>query len=325
MLAVQFRLVRILGKVTGNLEIPTVELPAQLPEGNEILGPVGAWKSVSVELPMGIIGDTQTRAKCTGYDLPKGRCSTASIVGSVNIGATILGDGFDYSGEEEIDTPLYNLVPEEGYPAESASIFRVIASIYANVVRSNGGYGLRVAHPGLPGGRVGAFGAVITFYGNPAEVEKEPSKGAFLTNPLAARTNPKRHVPKWNRGKSGHPVASEEPQFSPNSRVANLLSPHFTPGVSMAPSEPGEGSQQGAPPRADEPSAYSFSLKSPQAEGFEELATPELQDVTVTLPEGVAISPSAADGLQLRGRGSGGHRHPQGRQRRRRTAARQRS
>ena len=65
----------------------------------------------------------------------------------------------------------------------------------------------------------------------------------------------------------------------------------------MAPSEPGEDPQQGGTAQADEPSAYSFNLKSSQTEGFEELATPELKNVTMTLPEGVSISPSAGDGL----------------------------
>ena len=49
---------------------------------------------------------------------------------------------------------------------------------------------------------------------------------------------------------------------------------------------------------ADTPSGYELDLSVPQARNlFPDLATPDLKDATVTLPEGVSIAPSAADGL----------------------------
>ena len=47
----------------------------------------------------------------------------------------------------------------------------------------------------------------------------------------------------------------------------------------------GSWAAAGRPSQADTPSAYSFDLTSPQKEGFEELATPELKNVTVVLPK----------------------------------------
>ncbi len=50
--------------------------------------------------------------------------------------------------------------------------------------------------------------------------------------------------------------------------------------------------------QADTPSGYEVDLKVPQSTNlFPVLATPDLKDATVTLPAGVSVSPSAADGL----------------------------
>ena len=70
----------------------------------------------------------------------------------------------------------------------------------------------------------------------------------------------------------------------------NLL--QFNPSLALAPSMAPGGTTQ-----ADEPSGYTVDLKAPQSAAFSELATPELRNATVTLPEGVSLSPSAADGL----------------------------
>ena len=49
---------------------------------------------------------------------------------------------------------------------------------------------------------------------------------------------------------------------------------------------------------ADEPTAATFALKVPQTNEAGVNATPELKNATVTLPEGMTVDPSAADGLQ---------------------------
>ena len=59
-----------------------------------------------------------------------------------------------------------------------------------------------------------------------------------------------------------------------------------------------EASSKAERHQADEPSGYDVDLKVPQTSLFEERATPELKDATVTFPEGVSVSPSAADGLE---------------------------
>jgi hypothetical protein len=67
----------------------------------------------------------------------------------------------------------------------------------------------------------------------------------------------------------------------------------FNPSLSVAPSPAAEGGTT----QADEPSAYTVNLSVPQSEDPSGLATPELRDATVTMPAGVSVSPSAAEGL----------------------------
>jgi len=69
--------------------------------------------------------------------------------------------------------------------------------------------------------------------------------------------------------------------------------------------------------QTDTPSGYEVDVKVPQTVNvFPNLATPELKSATVTMPEGVSVSPSAADGLTgCKETGPEGINIPQGDQR----------
>ena len=68
----------------------------------------------------------------------------------------------------------------------------------------------------------------------------------------------------------------------------------FAPEVQFGPS----GASEGGTTQADEPTGATFALKVPQTNEAGVNATPELENATVTLPEGMTVDPSAADGLQ---------------------------
>ena len=168
-------------QVTANLELPLVETTPPRVAGEEETSfvPVESWKSAAVELPLGLIGDPQTGAQCRESELEREECPAASSVGSVEIGTGVTGDRFSISGEEFVTTLLYNMVPEGGYPAEFGFVTDEGTSVdlYASVVHSAAGYRLRVASPGFPGGGVNAYGAVLTFYGDPARVKGKNQMG----------------------------------------------------------------------------------------------------------------------------------------------------
>ncbi len=285
----------------------------------EIVVP-GNVKDINVRLPEGFVGNPLAGERCTQAEftqsLPGGpnqeglSCKPAAQVGAV----VVLFNGF--GGAERV--PVYDLAPPPGAPAEFGFLIGgVPIRVDAHVVREpgkDGTYRLTVLSPDISEA-FKVFGIQFTLWGVPADeshkaerllpdgqggAPAEHAEEAFLTNPVdcLAEAEPPTttiSVDRWERpgqlSAQGEPILSDPnwPQTSAASPLVtgcNLL--RFEPSIGFAP----------LTTRADEPSGYKFSLEVPQSEAPGALATPELKDTTVTLPEGVSISPSAANGLQ---------------------------
>ena len=206
-------------------------------------------------------------------------------------------------------SPLYNLVPEYGHPAEFGFDIGQIAHIhlYPSIVHTSSGYLVRVTTPdtpmqflSYPGQRGFLGGVTLTFFGDPA---KQNGGGAsptpFFTNPTdcsAGSLTTVVHVDTWTS--QGRVNADGTPDFSdPNWLEANSPWPRptgcdmlqFDPSIAFDPSTS----------RAGAPAGGTLQLNVPQAPGSDAVpATPELREATVTLPAGMVLSPSAANGLQ---------------------------
>jgi hypothetical protein len=262
--------------------------------------PLENLKEIVVELPAGFIGNPQaTPTLCPEHDLIKGTvgseeqltaCPATSRVGVVAFD----GEGFiRTTGAQGLGTTsIYNMVPQDGYPAEFAFVFaNKPIYMYASLVHTPAGYRIRIASANVPAA-VGIVDAALTFFGNPAALDNAGGPpDAFLTNPASCSESPltaKVEADSWENPERWVSLqATTYPQLS----ECNLL--QFAPTLEMAPSSPAENGTS----QADEPSGYSFDLRIPQTSLFEERATPQLRDATVTLPEGVSVSPAAADGL----------------------------
>jgi hypothetical protein len=245
----------------------------------------------AVTLPPGFYGDPLAAARCPEIDLTDDEgtlgekefhtfCPPASRVGT----ARLVKEG----GGRSPSFPLYNLVPEPGYPAElgfEAGIAQPVF-LYASLVPTPSGYRLRIATPGALRA-VDVEGVSITIFGSPAERDRSGGSQAFVTNPTACSPTPLTasvEATSWEGGS-----ASAESTAYPDVSGCNLLqgAAAFDPSIKVEP----ETTQ------ADTPSGYEVDLKVPQAPNvFGALATPELKNATVTLPAGVSLSPSAASG-----------------------------
>ena len=276
-------------------------------------------KALNVDLPPGFIGDPQAVPHCPIEAASFGGCPVDTQVGTYE--AKLYGVGSNRGG-------VFSVVPEHGYPAEFAlapilgsldpgpparMVGGVPEFLYAGV-RTGAGYSVQVSTPSIPEG--GITSVSVTFWGVPADPSHDPQRGEvcvssggvgaescagggqasgsppvpFLTNPTDCAAGPKvttLETDSWVAPATYLTYSATSPAVS----GCDLLA--FNPSLSVAPSPAAEGGTT----QADEPSAYTVNLSVPQSEDPSGLATPELRDATVTMPAGVSVSPSAAEGL----------------------------
>jgi hypothetical protein len=264
-------------------------------------------KTVIAELPLGLLGNPQVTPRCTQRqfsEAPVGGfhgdnsngCPADTRVGVLSLEKPGLIGPYQ----------VYNLVSASGHAAEFGFTYLGVGIIlYGDVVHSNrGGYVVRVVSSNP---QVYLRGISLTFFGDPAAAFETGAAEAppFLINPVncaaseVARTM-QFHVDTWAAPGVGDPF---NPDFSdPNWVPSNVTLPsvegcealRFNPSLSLQPAPASEGGTS----QVDEPSGYDVNLKVPQTETLSELETPELKTVTVSLPQGLSVSPSAANGLQ---------------------------
>jgi hypothetical protein len=197
--------------------------------------------------------------------------------------------------------PIFNMAPERGHAAEFG--FHYIGApllMYAGVVGNGVDAHVRVTVPGIPAaGPLGFQGAAVTFFGNPTAQNSSPTSPiAFFTNPSDCSGRPLTtivHADSYEH--PGRHNADGTPDFSdPNWKSTSTITPplsgcnalHFNPTISLQPDTT----------QPDAPTGLGVDLNVPQNTDPNGLATPDLKNTTVTLPRGMSVSPSAADGLQ---------------------------
>jgi hypothetical protein len=266
-------------------------------------------KDLVINLPLGFVGSTLAAPECSLADLSGSHCPAATIIGSIRT---------EPEGLTSINSPIYNLVPERGVPAEFGYYDGLHGShpLYARVVPTALGYVLQTMSPDIP--QIELDHIMVTFYGDPASrnasticgVGNAPKEAAcrealenarvpFFTNPTGCDNGPLKatlYMDSWRNpakfNSDGTPVDLEEPEWakmesvSPPVTGCNALS--FTPELVSKPTTE----------EADTPSGMELEMKFPQTENPDVSATSELRDATVTFPAGLTLDPSSGDGLQ---------------------------
>jgi hypothetical protein len=284
---------------------------------NEKTVPAQDWKDVVVDLPPGVVGNPQVAAQCPlsrltavqsggGYLPDVSGCPVASQVATLGIDSRgAVGGGGD-------GIPIFNMVPERNTPAEFAFTYVTLPiGIYPTVVGQGAAAHIRVTTPGIPGAALqGVVDTYVKFFGDPAAHDGLGAPNAFFTNSSDCDGGPlvtTLHVDSYeNPGSWSADSSSTEgtpnftdgaPDFSdPAWKSTTYASPpvtgceklHFDPSLALQPDTT----------QADEPTGLAVDLSVPQNPDPHGLTTPPIKDVTVTLPAGVSLSPSAGDGLQ---------------------------
>jgi hypothetical protein len=282
--------------------------------------PVEDVKDVTVELPAGLVGNPTNLAECTQAQLASGElvpapvCPPASQVGvvAVRIAGTLFAP-----------IPVYNMVPPPDVPARFG--FNVSGSIVVLDVhvRTGSDYGIDATASNVPQG-LAIVGNTFTLWGVPADSIHDSERACagggypYLGNPTcpsgAARTvffrNPTSCIPAGDVTTTARIDSWQHPGDVKSATVRS----HATPGYPFAPpdwglpvgidgcenvpfdptlvAQPSAGSSAGAP------SGFAFDVTVPQTDDPDvAISQSDVRKVTVTLPEGVRVNPSSADGL----------------------------
>ena len=302
----------------------TLTMNQWVPPGQSFRQPVELPKDVLLHLPAGLLGNPTVASQCSMANFftlveTTNLCPPSSVVGVATVVAF-----------EPISTvltktvPVFSLTPNHGEPARFG--FEVIGKIPVVIdtsVRSNGDYGVDVSVKNATE-TAGLLSSQVTLWGVPGDPRHDNARGwecvaggffakqvgkpcpesnaglstqSFLTLPSACAAIPAAEpvvfpVETDSWAAPGSFVGSSYEWISDAGEPIGFTgcsAVGLTPGLNVAAEEHA----------ASTPSALDVGVSVPDAGLLdpEGLAQADVRDTTVTLPPGVEISPSAANGL----------------------------
>ncbi|MFL5834008.1 MAG: hypothetical protein ACJ76B_08500 [Solirubrobacterales bacterium] len=249
----------------------------------------GQVRDIEVGMPAGLVGNPRAVPTCNMEDIIAGEgfCNPAAQVGV-----------FEYQGFE---WPIYNLeTPDEQTAVLAVFIFGVPGKIVISP-RTDGDYGLNAQlakiNQALPLAK-----SVLTIWGNPADPVHDPQRffGFFQPN-APARIAVKAFLSLPTRCEELTTTVRADSWQDPGVwKEASSTTP-APEGCDKLPFEPTLDARPTAG-SADSPSGFAATLRLPQnTTKPNRPSTAALKTATVTLPEGLVVNPSAANGLDACG------------------------
>ena len=269
-------------------------------------------REVNVKLPPGLIGNPTPFPQCTAAQFAtRGENASNACPQDTAVGyANVLIETIQLFGVNVFSVPVFNLAPDRGEPAKFG--FTVEGSpVYLDTsVRTGGDYGITV-HVGNITQVVALLESEVTFWGVPGDPRHDNSRGWFCGISQAAEfgeepcklqeelhPKPLLVMPTSCTGELQSSVETDswrEPSNVlsyglPMSATDGCNKLGFEPSVKLTP----DGQA------ASSPSGLNVDVHVPQDESLTPsgLSESNVKDTTVALPEGLALNPSAADGLQ---------------------------
>jgi hypothetical protein len=286
-------------------------------------------KSLRFSLPPGLLGNVQAAERCTGVDFSalenNGRnlCPAGSAIGV----ATVTAMEPHNLGYFTLAVPVFNLEPAQGEPARFGFEAEKIPVFLDASVRTDGDYGVTV---GVTNTTEAAqvLGAQVTLWGEPGDQIHDSSRGwacllggayvnkeqpcrppdprsatPFLTLPTSCEGGLETQAEgdSWTGGQLLGEYAFQNGLGGPLERLEGCSGLPFDPSIEVRPEQQEEeGRAAEHAMGASTPTGLNVDVKVAQ----DGTLTPggsgdaDVRSTTVTLPEGVLLNPSDANGLQ---------------------------
>ncbi len=263
--------------------------------------PYALTKDVGISLPPGVLGNLNAVDACSAVEFANAKlesapgCPLSSQIGLAEVHITV-GVFFE---------PIYMLEPNGDEVARIGFYVGNAASSTGLKIRSNGDYGVEATTEGISSS-VGLQEVATTLWGVPAASSHNNERLTVLEGIEQRTTSPSRASGGklapflTNPTTCGQPLSVsiradsyQEPgvwheKSDSLGSIEGCGSLEFSPRFSLTPTEPLAGSVSGA----------DALLAIPQNEAVNGFATSQLRNAVIRLPEGVAISPTAAEGLE---------------------------
>lgn len=293
--------------------------------GRLVPTPAGLTKDVVVKLPPGLIGNPTAYPQCSLAQFstyPQGAtapndCALDTVVGVVALTVNEPGTLGGTLGTQTFARPIYNLAPNPGEPARFGFAVESVPTFLDTSVRTGEDYGVTVHVENVPQA-IGFLNNTVTFWGVPGDTRHDNSRGTNCLEQAEGYTG-ERAGPCEPTEQSNPAPFLTTPTSCPGEALSNTVEvdswshpgEYVRPGPDPSVPEPGMGGcgllafhgEIGVTPdgqAASTPSGLDVDVHVPQegqltAEG---LAQSNIRNIKVVLPEGLALNPSAADGLQ---------------------------
>jgi hypothetical protein len=261
--------------------------------------PEGKLSSLTVALPPGMVANPTALPRCSAaaFEGAQARCPGDSQVGVVHL--EILGQG-------AADGAVYNLTPPFGVPGSIGFSAAGYNSFQEASVRSSTDFGITAGDTTVPTA-LSIQSVEETIWGVPAAPVHDTQRicfenelfvhgcasGAqpakpFFTMPTSCGPPLKTTVTvESQEGQSDQRTLESEAEGGGLEGLGGCNAETFEPSASFQPTTT----------EADSPTGLEAKINQPQNEDPEGLSTAHLRNVTVTLPEGLVVNPSSANGL----------------------------
>jgi hypothetical protein len=281
----------------NSVDAPTPDQPEQkLPPENV--------RNLQVDLPQGFVGDPTAVDECTPAQLSAVECPPSSQVGRFDAIIAPVATFFTFT---PFTAGVFNMTHPKGNVADLAFLFRgnpthiratldpkrdyAIQTVVTNINETAPIFSQRLTLWGVPADPSHDSERCPSFHGFgetdqscPAETNRKP----FLTVPTDCTADPAMTIfnyDSWqNTGVFGPPATYDMPgKFT----GCEAVQEKFEPSASITPTKK----------VAATPTGLDVQISVPYHDDPDGVSTPPIRQLRVTLPEGVTVNPSFADGL----------------------------
>src|SRR3954453_10632992 len=235
-------------------------------------------KNIRVDLPPGLISNPQATPQCEQADFPS--CDPKTQIGTVDITAM---------GLPAPQTAVYNLKPSADHVSDFGfAVAGILTSHIIGGVRDTGDFGLFFTISDVPQG-ISMSHSKLTFFGDPAAHGTGAAHAPFIRLPTACAgpQTTKLTIETYEGHTYTRTDTTKDDHGDPIGATGCNQVP-FAPTLSLTPSTT----------QRDAPVGATVGIGVPWQTDPTKLASAHVKNTVVTLPPGMTISPSAANGLQ---------------------------